>query len=236
VGGIVTNALVIGAASELGSKIVLGLNERKISVTAVSRSPLSSEVVNAFKITETNFEHKLVDSYLEIESDKDYKYIFFTTGIFNHNKITNISEEEITKEIEENVSQPILLTKRFLDICEKNTIFNKNFVYIGSTTAYQGFSGMSTYCASKFALRGFVQSMNDEYITTGNRFLLVSMGTMNTKMGRKHADSIGRSIESLIDPNYVAQRVLSSIFESESTFEPEMIFRHRNPNPLKIKD
>jgi hypothetical protein len=78
--------------------------------------------------------------------------------------------------------------------------------------------------------------MNDEYITTGNRFLLVSMGTMNTKMGRKYAESIGRSFDSLINPNYVAQRVLSSIFESESTFEPEMIFRHRNPNPLKIKD
>jgi hypothetical protein len=122
-----SNAFVICEASELGSLIVLGLNERKISVTAVSRSPLSSEVVNAFKITETNSEHKLVDSYLEIESDKDYKYIFFTTGVFNHNKIINTSEEEITKEIEENVSQPILLTKRFLDICEKNTIYNKTF-------------------------------------------------------------------------------------------------------------
>ena len=80
-----TNALVIGAASELGSKIVLGLIKRKISVTAISRSPLSSEVVNAFKLSETNSEHKLVDSYLEIEPDKDYKYIFFTTGIFNYN-------------------------------------------------------------------------------------------------------------------------------------------------------
>jgi short-subunit dehydrogenase len=221
VGEIVTNALVIGAASELGSKIVLGLTERGISVTAVSRSPLSSEVVNVFKSTETDSEHKLVDSYLEIGFDKDYKYIF---------------EKEITKEIKENISQPILLTKRFLDICEKNAIFNKNFIYIGSTTAYQGFSNMSTYCASKFALRGFVQSMNDEYKTTGNRFFLVSMGTMNTKMGRKYAETAGRSIESLINPKYVAQRVLSSILDSETTFEPEIIFRHRNPNQLKIED
>lgn len=231
-----TNALVIGAASELGSKIVLGLTERGISVTAVSRSPLSSEVVNVFKSTETDSEHKLVDSYLEIGFDKDYKYIFFVTGIFNYNKIINISEKEITKEIKENISQPILLTKRFLDICEKNAIFNKNFIYIGSTTAYQGFSNMSTYCASKFALRGFVQSMNDEYKTTGNRFFLVSMGTMNTKMGRKYAETAGRSIESLINPKYVAQRVLSSILDSETTFEPEIIFRHRNPNQLKIED
>jgi len=74
-----TNALVIGAASELGSKIVLGLNDRKVSVTAVSRSPLSAEVQNALKISRTSSEHKLVDSYLEIALDKDYKYIFFTT-------------------------------------------------------------------------------------------------------------------------------------------------------------
>ena len=56
------NALVIGAASELGSNIVLELIKREVSVTAVTRSPLSTEVVNAFKITRTNSEHKLVFS------------------------------------------------------------------------------------------------------------------------------------------------------------------------------
>jgi len=92
---------------------------------------------------------------------------------------------------------------------------------------------MSTYCASKFALRGFVQSMNDEYKNTGNRFWFISMGTMNTRMGRNYAKSINRRFETLMDPNFIAQRVLSSIFNSDSIFEPEMIFRYRNPNLSK---
>jgi hypothetical protein len=78
--------------------------------------------------------------------------------------------------------------------------------------------------------------MNDEYKSSGNQFRLVSMGTMNTRMGRAHAKSIGRSPETLIDPNFIAQRVLSSIFNNEGIFEPEMIFRYTNPNTLKISD
>ena len=230
-----SNAIVIGAASELGSKFVLGLIERGVSVTAFSRSPLSVEVVNKIKTTTAKSEYKLVDSYLEISTNKDYKYFFFTSGIFNHKKIVDLSEKEINEEFEANIYQPIILTKRFLSI-QKADNMNKIFTYIGSTTSYQGFSNMSTYCASKFALRGFVQSMNDEYKSSGNQFRLVSMGTMNTRMGRAHAKSIGRSPETLIDPNFIAQRVLSSIFNNEGIFEPEMIFRYTNPNTLKISD
>jgi len=222
------NSLVIGAASELGSRIVLGLVKLNVSVTAVSRSALSTDVLNAFKTANNHSIHNLVDSYLELEIDKDYDYVFFTTGVFNHSSIVNSTEMEISKEINENVTQPIQLTKRILDKQKTAVISNKCFVYIGSTCAYQGISGMSTYCASKFALRGFVQSMNDEYASSGNRFSLVSMGTMNTRMGRKHAESIGRKISSLIDPSYVADRVLDSVFNIDNILEPEMIFRYRN--------
>lgn len=230
------NSLVIGAASELGSRIVLGLIKRNVSVTAVSRSALSLEVLNALKAADNRSIHYSVDNYLNLEIDKDYNYIFFTTGIFNHNRIVNITELEIRQEINENILNPIQLTKRILDKGEIEATSNKYFVYIGSTTAYQGFSGMSTYCASKFALRGFVQSMNDEYTSSGIRFSLVSMGTMNTKMGRKYAESVGRKISSLIDPCYVADRVLDSVFNVDYILEPEMIFRYRNSKNLIDKD
>lgn len=222
------NGLVIGSASEIGSRIVLGLIERNVSVTAVSRSKLNPDLLNAIKANKNQSIHNLVDSYLDLKIDKDYKYIFFTTGIFNHSRLVDTTELEISKEINQNISEPIQLTKRILDINGIDAISNKYFVYIGSTAAYQGFSNMSTYCASKFALRGFVQSMNDEYANSGNRFSLVSMGTMNTKMGRKYSESIGRKISSLIDPGYIANRILDSIFNIDDILEPEMIFRYRN--------
>jgi hypothetical protein len=56
------------------------------------------------------------------------------------------------------------------------------------------------------------------------------MGTMNTKMGRKYSESIGRKMSSLINPGYIADRVLDSIFNVDNVMEPEMIFRYRNPN------
>lgn len=222
------NSLVIGAASEIGSKLTLGLIQRNVSVTAVSRSRISMELQDAIKSAKTKSISNLVDSYLSLEIDKEYKYIFFTTGVFNHNKIVDTTELEISKEINENILEPIQLTKRILDRYRIESKSSKYFVYMGSTCAYQGVSNMSTYSASKFALRGFVQSMNDEYANSGNRFSLVSMGTMNTRMGRKYAESIDRKITTLIDPGYVANRVLDSVFNSDGIVEPEMLFRYRN--------
>ena len=220
-------ALVIGAAGGLGSKFVLGLIERSVSVTAVSRTVLNEEVMRKIYAAEAKSQYRLVKNYLEITPDQDYNYVFFCSGIFQHKKIVDITESEINQEFEANIVQPTILTKRFL-VDQKNVSGQaKDFIYVGSTTAYQGFSDMSTYCASKFALRGFVQSLNDEYKNTGNRFWLVSMGTMYTRMGVKHAKSIGRDPGTLIDPSSIASRVLTSLFEGGDTYEPEIIFRYR---------
>ena len=157
----------------------------------------------------------------------NYEYIFFTSGIFKFNNLTSLSDDDIRISMNENIISPMILTKRLLQ--EQSLNFNKttNFIYVGSTSAYEGFAKTGVYCATKFALRGFVKSMNSEYANTGVRFWLASMGTMNTRMGRLFANSIGRKLETLLDPNRIALRVLASVLESSDSYEPEMMFRIR---------
>ena len=57
-------ALVIGAAGGLGSKFVLGLIERSVSVTAVSRTVLNEEVMRKIYAAEAKSQYRLVKNYL----------------------------------------------------------------------------------------------------------------------------------------------------------------------------
>lgn len=222
-----SRAIVFGAASDLGARFIIGLLDRDISVTAISRSPLNPEVMSALNSSTTASSHQLVSEYTNTVLEGNYEYIFFTSGIFMFSNLTSLTDEDIRISMSENIVSPIILTKRLLQ--EPSLNFNKttNFIYIGSTSAYEGFAKTGVYCATKFALRGFVKSMNSEYVNTGVRFWLASMGTMNTRMGRLFANSIGRKLETLLDPNRIALRVLASVLESSDSYEPEMMFRIR---------
>lgn len=222
-----SRAIVFGAASDLGARFIIGLLDRDISVTAISRSPLNPEVMSALNSSTTASSHQLVSEYTNTVLEGNYEYIFFTSGIFMFSNLTSLTDEDIRISMSENIVSPIILTKRLLQ--EPSLNFNKttNFIYIGSTSAYEGFAKTGVYCATKFALRGFVKSMNSEYANTGVRFWLASMGTMNTRMGRLFANSIGRKLETLLDPNRIALRVLASVLESSDSYEPEMMFRIR---------
>ena len=222
-----SRAIVFGAASDLGARFIIGLLDRNISVTAISRSPLNPEVMSALNSSTTASSHQLVSEYTNTVLEGNYEYIFFTSGFFMFSNLTSLTDEDIRISMSENIVSPIILTKRLLQ--EPSLNFNKttNFIYIGSTSAYEGFAKAGVYCATKFALRGFVKSMNSEYASTGVRFWLASMGTMNTRMGRLFANSIGRKHETLLDPNRIALRVLASVLESSDSYEPEMMFRIR---------
>ena len=211
----------------LGARFIIGLLDRNISVTAISRSPLNPEVMSALNSSTTASSHQLVSEYTNTVLEGNYEYIFFTSGFFMFSNLTSLTDEDIRISMSENIVSPIILTKRLLQ--EPSLNFNKttNFIYIGSTSAYEGFAKTGVYCAAKFAFRGFVKSMNSEYASTGVRFWLASMGTVNTRMGRLFANSIGRKLETLLDPNRIALRVLASVLESSDSYEPEMMFRIR---------
>ncbi|HET8774064.1 MAG TPA: SDR family NAD(P)-dependent oxidoreductase [Thermoanaerobaculia bacterium] len=54
-------------------------------------------------------------------------------------------------------------------------------VNVSSITGLMGFSRMSAYCASKFALTGFTEALRDEVIGSGVRVALVCPGTTETE-------------------------------------------------------
>lgn len=106
-----------------------------------------------------------------------------------------------------NVYAPILLTKAFLPLLGSNgTVIN-----IISTAGLRGKKHESLYCASKFALRGFTESLQKEYEENGPRFVAAYMGGMNTPFW-DHSDYV-KNPASLPLPKEIAVRIVQEAEE-----------------------
>jgi NAD(P)-dependent dehydrogenase (short-subunit alcohol dehydrogenase family) len=88
---------------------------------------------------------------------------------------------------------PILLEQRSGAIVNTSSVFG-----------LAGIPGQSAYCASKFAVRGFTESLRHELVGTGVRAITVHPGGVRTNIarnGRLHSDpkGLGRSKDEIAD-------------------------------------
>ena len=88
-----------------------------------------------------------------------------------------------------------------------------SIVNVGSIAGIMGYAGMGGYCATKFALIGFTESLRDEVIGTGIRVALVCPGTTEseffTRAERKKMPGASRLIAG-ITPERVARAICNA--------------------------
>lgn len=98
-----------------------------------------------------DFTEKIIKQYKNID------ILINNAGISTMGKITEVDFEIIQKQIDTNLTGVIKLTSKLL------SNINQSIINIGSNLGLQGHSNMSTYSASKFGLRGFTQSIAQEF-------------------------------------------------------------------------
>ncbi|MBC7196642.1 MAG: SDR family NAD(P)-dependent oxidoreductase, partial [Deferribacterales bacterium] len=88
--------------------------------------------------------------------------------------------QSIKEIIDLNVFGLIYLTNKFVD----NIVENKgSIVNIASVAGRKGFAGLSTYCATKWAVVGFSESIRDELCAKGVRVINIEPGLVDTDWG-----------------------------------------------------
>jgi short-subunit dehydrogenase len=87
-----------------------------------------------------------------------------------------------------------------------------SLVLVGSICGRMGYSGMSAYCAAKFALAGFAQALRAECRGTGVRVSLVNPGSVQTAFldGVRSSPAVpaAERIPSTLEPEAVARAVV----------------------------
>ncbi|MFG6495935.1 SDR family NAD(P)-dependent oxidoreductase [Fictibacillus sp. UD] len=182
---------------------LIGRTETKLK-QAVQTFSTSSENTVSYKVCDvTHYEQ--VQSVLQSIFDNEDVHLLINnagTGIFQ--PLNELSESDIRQMMETNVYGTIYPTKAAFPLFKKQG-YGK-VMNIISTAGLRGKVNESVYCASKFAVRGFTESLVKEWDGTGIYPTAVYMGGMDTPFwdGSDHISDRSR----LKSPEKVAQLII----------------------------
>lgn len=151
-------------------------------------------------------------------------------GILDFIKFEQQHEGRIAQMIETNVTIPIQLTREVI----KDFITGKQgqVVFIGSIFGSLGFPYFSTYCASKFAIHGFSQSLRRELLGANVGVTYIAPRGIHTPMNDENTVAMWKKTGSKMDkPEIVANRIVRALEREEQEVfigEPQSFFAWLN--------
>lgn len=205
--------LILHSHKEIKNKNIINLDNVVTLIADITHSDGIQTIINHLKVNKITLSGVIFAAGMNL-----FKWLPFQDDLM------------IQKLINLNLQAPILLTKYLLpllDLSEKSSL-----VYIGSTMGTIGLPGFSTYCASKFGLRGFVQSLRRELCHKNIDCLYIAPRGTKTRMNSQAVLDLNKTLNyKMDDPQWVAQKVLNSIKTgSRETYLgfPEKIFTRLN--------
>lgn len=233
-------AVVVGASGGIGREISKALAEEGAYVFLVARR---KSVLDALKrdieekggwanvyladVTNEKSVAKL-SSYLKDNFGK-VDLLFNAQGIGIYKKFPEVTYDDWKKQMAVNVDSVFLVTQKLLPLLEKS---KKAFVIsTGSGMGKVAVARRSPYCASKFALRGFVLSLAKEYRKTNVHFVHLVLGSVLTSFGpltlEEKKEKLKRG-KKYLDPvwlsHYIVTKIKNDTLEAETTIYPKHYF------------
>ena len=138
------------------------------------------------------------------------KILVSNAGIGKMGYLEQLSAADIEKVLATNLLGHILVTKHCLPIMKQNHACS-DLIFIGSESARQGGKEGSVYCASKFGLRGFAQSLRSECAKAGVRVNLINPGAVRSAFFDNLHFEPGPEAEHAILPTDVAAIALGVV-------------------------
>ena len=131
-------------------------------------------------------------------------------GVNHFAMLEQLEDSDINAMLAVNISAPICLTKILLPLLKQAS--SAMVVNVGSTYGSIGYPGYASYCASKFALRGFSEALRRELSDTRVGVLYVAPRATSTPMNSPAAQALNDALNANVDdPQTVASAVIRAI-------------------------
>ncbi len=131
-------------------------------------------------------------------------------GVNQFAMLEQLEDSDIDAMLAVNISAPICLTKRLLPLLKQAE--SAMVVNVGSTYGSIGYPGYASYCATKFALRGFSEALRRELADTRVSVLYVAPRATRTRMNSPAAQALNDALKANVDdPQTVAAAVTHAI-------------------------
>jgi short-subunit dehydrogenase len=148
-------------------------------------------------------------------------------GINQLSLLTQMSDQQVSDMINSNLTVPMLLTKALVPILKSRP--EAAIINVGSILGSIGMPGSVAYCASKFGLRGFTESLHRELSNTNINVSYIAPRATETAMNDDVARALNLELGNNVDaPEMVAKIIVESLKSSKSVRKyigwPEKLF------------
>jgi len=131
-------------------------------------------------------------------------------GVNHFAMLEHLADTDVDAMLAVNISAPICLTKLLLPLLKQAD--SAMVVNVGSTYGSIGYPGYASYCATKFALRGFSEALRRELADTRVSVLYVAPRATRTSMNSPAAQALNDALKANVDdPRAVAAAVIHAI-------------------------
>ncbi|MEW8971643.1 MAG: SDR family NAD(P)-dependent oxidoreductase [Mesobacillus sp.] len=217
--------IVTGAGTGLGKELSLLLANQGFHMILTGRT---EDKLNAVKVQIEQSGGSATAIQLDLRNLEDIKEkalliskkheiygLVNNAGLGYFGPFSEVSDTEIEEMFQTNVFGTINMTKALLPYLEQN---HEGLVLnIVSTAGLRGKKNEAVYCSTKFAVRGFTESLQKEYEGTGITFVAAYMGGMNTPFwdDTEHVEDPTR----LRSAAEVAQIIVNNLDQAEIVIE-----------------
>ncbi|MBB5206528.1 SDR family oxidoreductase [Chiayiivirga flava] len=151
-------------------------------------------------------------------------------GVSRFTLLPDAAPADIEAQIATNVTAPILLTQLVLPRLHR---VNGRIVNIGSSFGGIGHPGFSTYCASKFALRGFTEALRRELGDGAMQVAYLAPRATRTPLNDSAVDAMNAALGNAVDPPErvaaaVEAMLLAPVMRDRAIGWPERLFLRIN--------
>lgn len=152
-------ALITGASRGIGRAIAEDLGKDHHIYAGASKD--ASGIVSALPSAEP-FEADLTDTDAILEAAskiEELDVLVLAAGVMDGGPLQELTDDKWREMMEVNLFAPVTLTRALLPALRRSSGL---IIAINSGAGFHGMAENSAYCASKFALRGFTESLAQE--------------------------------------------------------------------------
>lgn len=215
------NIIIVGSSSGLGKAMVGLLESGENRLFLLNRSKLKHKTsakntteiycdISSFESIEAAF--KIIDKF-----SRHIDVLINCAGIGLEKELQNTKNEEIKSVIDTNLLGTILVSKE----AYKRMIKNKSgyIINVSSTSGKKARDNETVYCASKWGLAGFTESLRLEAKKFNIKVSTIFPAGMKTNFYR---NNLGKDTTGFMNPNAVAKAILNLISSNDSFCISEM--------------
>ena len=219
-----------GAGGGIGRSIATLLLSSDWRIVGVGRDParpgFSQKEFSQATIDLSDLEHLPEQLRLLASEHEDIDSVVCAAGVGRFGSLEEFSYQQIRELIDINLTSQLYVVRAFLPLLKRRG--RGDVVLIGSEAALAGGARGAVYSATKFALRGFCQSLRQESAAAGIRVTLINPGMVRTDFFDQLDFEPGEDLAHAIVPEDIAVAVKMVL-----SARAETVFDEINLSPLK---